>query len=71
MKKNVGVTDRIIRFVFMDLLLGMCFWGMNVPAWFANFSFILSLYLIFTMISGYSPIYKLIGLSTVEEKSES
>jgi len=71
MKKNVGITDRIIRFVFMDLLLGMCLWGMNVPIWFANFSFVLSAYLVFTMITGYSPIYALLNFSTLEEKTES
>lgn len=71
MKKNVGVTDRIIRFVFMDLLLGMCLWGMNVPQWFANFSFVLSIYLVFTMITGYSPIYTILKFSTLEKKEES
>ncbi|MGA0283529.1 MAG: YgaP family membrane protein [Saprospiraceae bacterium] len=71
MNKNVGVTDRIIRFVFMDLLLGMCLWGMNVPLWFANFSFVFSIYLVFTMITGYSPIYMLLKFSTLEEKTES
>lgn len=68
MKKNVGITDRIIRFVFMDLLLGMSLWGMNVPAWFTNFSFILSIYLIITIIFGYSPLYHIFDFSTKEDK---
>ena len=71
MKKNVGVTDRIIRFVIMDLLLGMCLWGMNVPGWMANASFIISIYLVFTMIFAFSPIYMLFRFSTLEEQAES
>ena len=70
MKKNVGITDRIIRFVFMDLLLGMCLWGMNVPDWFSNLSFIVSIYLVFTILFGYSPIYRLFDFNTLESKSE-
>jgi len=68
MKKNVGVTDRIIRFVFMDLLLGMCLWGLTVPLWVANISFIVSIYLIITIIFAYSPIYHLLKYDTKEEK---
>ena len=68
MKKNVGITDRIIRFVFMDLVLGMCLWGMNVPNWLANFSFILSIYIVFTILFGYSPLYHAFNFSTREEK---
>lgn len=70
MKKNVGVTDRIIRFVFMDLLLGMCLWGMQVPSWFANFSFIISIYIVFTILFGYSPIYQIFDFTTREDGSE-
>lgn len=70
MLKNIGISDRIIRFVFMDLLLGMCYWGMNVPEWFVNTSFILSIYLVITMIVGYSPLYHLFGFSTLEITKE-
>jgi len=69
MKKNVGITDRIIRFVFMDLLLGMCFLGMNVPDWFANLSFIASFYLIVTIIFAYSPLYHIFDFATLEESN--
>lgn len=71
MKKNTGITDRIIRFVLMDLLLGMSLWGLDVPMWFANTSFILSGYLVFTMLFAYSPLYAVIGFSTLEEKTGS
>lgn len=64
MKRNIGTSDRIIRFVFMDLLLGMCLWGMNVPVWISNTSFIVSAYLVLTMILAYSPIYHIFGFST-------
>ena len=50
----------------MDLLLGMCFWGMNVPEWFVNLSFIISIYLMFTILFGYSPLYRLFSFSTIE-----
>lgn len=52
----------------MDLLLGMCFWGMKVPEWFVNTSFVISLYLVFTMIFAYSPLYQLFDFNTKEER---
>jgi hypothetical protein len=70
MKKNLGVTDRIIRFVFMDLLLGMCLWGMNVPILVATVSFVLSLYLIATIVVGYDPLYHIVDFDTREVSSE-
>ena len=67
MKKNVGITDRIVRFVAVDLLLGISLMGMDVPAFLANAAFVLSIGLVITIIFGYSPLYHLLGLSTIKD----
>lgn len=70
MKKNIGITDRIIRFVAFDLLLGLSFLGFDIPPTLALWSFGLSMALGLTIILGYSPIYHLLGISTRELKKE-
>lgn len=64
MKRNVGITDRIIRFVIVDLLLGASYLGIEIPPKLALVSFLLSLSLILTIIFGYSLIYQIFGIST-------
>lgn len=64
MKKNIGISDRIIRFVAFDLLIGASFMGFETPLWAAAIAFFLSLSLIFTVITGYSVLYRLLGIST-------
>ena len=66
MKKNIGISDRLIRFVLMDLLLGASYYGISLPLFWANLTFIISLGLIFTILIPYSPIYHLLGISTRE-----
>ena len=65
-KKNVGVTDRIVRFVMIDLLLGFSLIGVDIPMWVANISFGICLGLAFTVFFGYSPIYHALGKSTLK-----
>ena len=73
MKKNVGISDRIIRFVFFDLLLGASFMGFDIPPMIAYIAFPLAVYLLITVIFGYSPLYSILKLNTVykEEGSNS
>ncbi len=68
MKKNVGITDRIIRFVVIDLLLGFSFMGFEIPMIYATTAFVMSIVLAIPMIFGYSPLYHLIGISTIEKE---
>ena len=70
MKKNLGVSDRIIRFVLFDLLLGVSYLGLEVPSFVANTTFVFSLFLLLSLIIGYSPLYHLFGLSTVDTKQD-
>ncbi|MFT5168906.1 MAG: hypothetical protein ACI8P3_004151 [Saprospiraceae bacterium] len=70
MKKNIGITDRIIRFVIVDLLLSVSYLGLEIPPMYMNVTFVMSLLLILNIITGYSLIYQLFGLSTVEEKTK-
>ena len=69
MKKNIGITDRIIRFVAMDLLLGISFLGIEIPPIYGTWAFIISVLLIWSIVTGYSLVYRMFGLSTVEEKA--
>jgi hypothetical protein len=64
MKKNLSVEDRIIRFVLFDMLLGVSFLGFEIPEIFHMISFVLSIYLLFTIITGYSIFYQILGIST-------
>jgi hypothetical protein len=68
-RKNLSAIDRIVRFVIVDLLLGMSYLGEEIPMILAKIAFILSLILIVTIIVGYSPVYHILGIST-REKSE-
>ena len=72
MKKNLGITDRIVRFVIFDVLLGATYLGIELPVGWAYASFIVSVLLLISIITGYSPIYHLIGWNTrnAELKSE-
>ena len=71
MKKNLGITDRIIRFVLFDLLVGASLAGIALPMFVQYITFFGFLYLLLTLIIGFDPIYYLLGISTrVEEKGE-
>ena len=69
MKKNLAVEDRIIRFVLFDLLMGLSFSGMAVHPNVINIVFVFSFYLLITLILGYSPIYHILGISTIPSSS--
>ena len=66
----MGISDRIIRFVLVDLLLGISLMGMDIPIVMANLAFVLCVILVFTIITGYSPLYHLLGISTRSENSD-
>jgi hypothetical protein len=69
MKRNVGITDRIIRFVIVDLLLGASYLGIEIPPVLGMIAFLISLSLIFTIVFGYSVIYHILGISTRKDES--
>ena len=69
MKKNLSTEDRIIRFVLFDLLIGVSLSGMDVGVVVANIVFILAIYVLATLIIGYSPIYHLLRINTIPKKS--
>lgn len=68
MKKNVGITDRIIRFTAVDLLLGFSFLGFDIPFAYANLAFILAIIIALPMIFGYSLIYQIMAWSSLEKE---
>ena len=69
MYKNLGSSDRLIRFVLMDFLLGFSLSGIDLSPWLANACFMLSMYLLLTMLAAYSPLYYLFGWDTKSAES--
>lgn len=69
MKKNIGIIDKIIRFVVIDLLLGLSYLGKDIPDNLAFVSFIIIILLVISMITSYSVIYHLLNISTRENKT--
>ena len=65
-KKNIGITDRIIRFVVFDFALGIVLTGFDIPDQLQLILVILGLYILFTVITGFSMIYKLFGYNTID-----
>lgn len=64
-KKNVGITDRLIRFVAVDLLLGISYLGTEQdPILLSSIAFITSIIIMFPLITGYSILYRLFNIST-------
>lgn len=69
MKKNIGIVDRIIRFVLFDLFIGANLSALEIASHWRMIFFAVAIILLFTIVTGFSVIYKLIGFSTVQEKS--
>ena len=69
-KKNIGFTDKIVRFVIIDLCLGASYLGTDLPAQWATAAFLLSLILIISLFSSYSLIYQMLGISTLDLPKE-
>ncbi|NNE26675.1 MAG: DUF2892 domain-containing protein [Saprospiraceae bacterium] len=67
MKKNIGISDRIIRFVLLDGLLGVPYYGIDISPLLSNLSFVAVIVLGITILTGYSPIYHLLNISTKDD----
>ncbi len=69
MKKNLSIEDRLVRFVIFDGLLGATLAGFDLPPGLHQFFYWVSIYIMVTIIFGYSPLYHLLGIST-RQKAE-
>lgn len=58
MKKNIGTTDRMIRFTIATLLLGYAIWQ---ASWIAGGA---SLFVFYEALAGWCIYYQLIGKSS-------
>lgn len=65
MKKNIGKNERVLRLVVGTIGLSMAFWGPR-NKWFLSF-----VIPALTGITGVSPIYSMLGVSTIPKRSES
>ncbi|MGB9736218.1 MAG: YgaP family membrane protein [bacterium] len=66
MEKNVGSTDKVIRWIIGLVLISMIFWVHSAWRWIGLIGFVP----ILTGSINYCPLYKVIGISTVK-KTES
>ena len=63
-KKNVGNTERLIRFIVGAILVALVFVGPQTPfGW-------IGLVLIFTAVVGWCPPYAILGISTCKMKKD-
>jgi hypothetical protein len=70
MKKNTGVIDRIVRVLLAILILELDYENI-ISETLSNMLLILVCILMFTAITGFCPLYKLIGVSTCKYKNQS
>jgi hypothetical protein len=68
MKKNLGVTDRIIRLIAAVLLAALYFSG-TFTGILAIVLVVLSITLVATSLISFCPLYLPFGLNTVEKKA--
>ncbi len=64
MYKNLGVIDRLLRFILMDFVLGYSLAGLELSDFWADACLLFSIYLILTILAAYSPIYYLFDWNT-------
>lgn len=64
--KNLGITDRIIRFVLFDFTIGLPLAGGDFPDWLTTTLFVTSIILLITIVLATCPFYKIFGISTKE-----
>ncbi|MGB5216795.1 MAG: DUF2892 domain-containing protein [Smithella sp.] len=62
MGKNVGMADRIARTIISLLIIAAYLWGM-LPG-LAGLLLVISGMLISSVVSGYCPLYTMIGVKT-------
>lgn len=70
MKKNMGLVDRIVRVLIVILILELDYENI-ISETLSNMLLILVSILMFTAITGFCPLYKLIGVSTCKYKNQS
>ncbi len=68
MIKNMGQTDRLIRYVAGFIYLALWFLGAVVPGTLAFTVGVVSIYVVVTAALGHDPIYRVLDFSTREEE---
>ncbi|MEW5953243.1 MAG: DUF2892 domain-containing protein [Bacillota bacterium] len=64
-KRNVGMPDRITRNTLGILILAAGIFGDMAPVWAATFV-MFGIYLLVVVVTGYDPLYDILGISTRE-----
>ncbi len=63
MKKNIGLTDRLIR-VIVAIIICFLYLNESIDGLEGGLLLIEAVIFVFTSLTGISPLYKLLGLST-------
>ena len=66
-EKNVGNSDRIVRFIFAVAFAVVGFYGMSPPWSFLAYAF--AVILLFTGAAGTCAAYSLIGINTAKKQA--
>ena len=67
MKKNMGVTDRVTRWLVAAVLIALAVTGI-IPGVWGAVALAIGVVFILTSIIGRCPLYKLFGINTCERK---
>ncbi|MEP2935209.1 MAG: DUF2892 domain-containing protein [Gilvibacter sp.] len=67
MKKNMGGTDRIIRFI-IALVIGVLFWQGIIAGTVGYVLLAIAAVFVLTSFVSFCPLYSLVGLSTCKTK---
>lgn len=70
MKKNMGSTDKIIRFILAALFLGLFFTN-TVTGTAGVVLVVLAAVFVLTSLVSFCPLYSIVGLSTCPVESKS
>ncbi len=67
MKRNMGVTDRVIRFT-IAITIGILYWQGIIASTFAYILLALATIFVVTGFIRYCPLYSVLGLNTCKER---
>ncbi len=69
MKKNVGLTDQLVRFAAAAIIVVLYFTG-QLSGFSTIILLVLAAVLILTGLFGFCPLYYLVGISTCKVKNK-
>jgi hypothetical protein len=69
MKKNLGITDRVLR-VLVVVIIVLLYFLHKINGTVAVIGLIIAGFIFITSLTGFSPLYRIFGWSSNKKKSE-